>query len=167
MATVTRKGTKAANVSKLSLDQVGSFLQDLPEKTKDQLSLREAVDQLYGVIKAALAKGYSYDDIAKLLAGQEIAISALTLKRYVSLSGSQTAKTKTSAHKKPRQSRKAKTVEAIAQAQPTEQPTPKPAEPAEAPAAEAKPKTRGRSSTRATKPSSRSTAAKGRKKASL
>jgi hypothetical protein len=156
MATAARKGTKTASVSKVSLDQVGSFLQDLPEKTKDQLSLREAVDQLYGEIKAALAKGYSYDDIAKLLADQKIAISALTLKRYVFLSGSQTAKAKASAQKQPRQGRKAKTVETVS-SEPTNQ-----ADPAES---ESKKTTRGRSNARATKISSRSTATKGRKKA--
>ncbi|MBI4784872.1 MAG: hypothetical protein HY785_26730, partial [Oscillatoriophycideae cyanobacterium NC_groundwater_1537_Pr4_S-0.65um_50_18] len=68
MATATLKRSRAGNVPQTALDQVGSLLQDLPEKTKDQISLREAVSQLQDIIKAALAKGYSYEDVATLLA---------------------------------------------------------------------------------------------------
>jgi hypothetical protein len=107
MATATLKRTRAGNVSKTALDQVGSLLQDLPEKTKDQLSLRDAVSQLQDVIKATLAKGYSYEDVAILLAKQTIFIKPTTLKRYVLTDGSRTAQKQTPA--KTRQKRVAKT----------------------------------------------------------
>jgi hypothetical protein len=99
MAVATRKRPKNLSVSKSALDQAGSLLQDLPQKAKEDLSLREAVDQLQDQVKAALAKGYSYDEVAVLLDGKGIEISASTLKRYVSLSGRQTGKTKSSSTK--------------------------------------------------------------------
>ncbi|HEY9642635.1 MAG TPA: hypothetical protein V6C57_19265 [Coleofasciculaceae cyanobacterium] len=95
MAVVTRKRPKNLSVSKSALDQAGSLLQDLPQKAKEDLSLREAVDQLQEQVKAALAKGYSYDEVATLLDGKGIEISASTLKRYVSLSSRQTKSSST------------------------------------------------------------------------
>ncbi|HEY9627294.1 MAG TPA: hypothetical protein V6C84_08325 [Coleofasciculaceae cyanobacterium] len=91
MATATLKRTRAGNVSKSALNQAGSLLQDLPEKPKDLFSLRDAVAQLQDVIKDALSKGYSYEDIAALLAEQTIVISPATLKRYVLTNSSRAA----------------------------------------------------------------------------
>ena len=97
MATATLKRIRAGNVSKTALDQVGSLLQDLPEKSQDQISLRDAVAQLQGRIKDALGKGYSYEDIATLLTQQKIAISPSTLRNYVLANGSRTG-TETGTH---------------------------------------------------------------------
>ncbi|MBI4780986.1 MAG: hypothetical protein HY785_06640 [Oscillatoriophycideae cyanobacterium NC_groundwater_1537_Pr4_S-0.65um_50_18] len=91
MATATLKRTRAGNVSKSALNQAGSLLQDLPEKPRDLFSLRDAVAQLQDVIKDALSKGYSYEDIAVLLAEQTIVISPATLKRYVLTNSSRAA----------------------------------------------------------------------------
>jgi septum formation inhibitor MinC len=83
MTAATRGRSKAVNVNKQSVEQAGSYLQELPEKPKENLSLREAVGQLRDQIQAALAKGYSYDDLAKMLTEKGIEISATTLKSYV------------------------------------------------------------------------------------
>ncbi|HEY9626920.1 MAG TPA: hypothetical protein V6C84_06440 [Coleofasciculaceae cyanobacterium] len=109
MATATLKQSRAGNVPQTALDQVGSLLQDLPEKTKEQISLREAVSQLQDIIKAALAKGYSYEDVATLLAEVAIVISPTTLKRYVLTNGSRTQK---QASSKDKTKRKAKVLSA-------------------------------------------------------
>ncbi|MBI4785271.1 MAG: hypothetical protein HY785_28785 [Oscillatoriophycideae cyanobacterium NC_groundwater_1537_Pr4_S-0.65um_50_18] len=115
MATATLKRTRAGNVSKTALDQVGSLLQDLPEKTKDQLSLRDAVAQLQDIIKATLAKGYSYEDVAALLAEQTIVISPTTLKRYVLTNSSRTTQKRTPAKGKTKRSPQASSAEGTEQ----------------------------------------------------
>jgi len=114
MATATLKRARAGNVSKTALDQVGSLLQDLPEKTPDQISLRDAVSQLQDIIKAALAKGYSYEDVAALLAEVEIVISPTTLKNYVSTNGSRPQK-QTSPKAKAKRSAKVPDAEPISE----------------------------------------------------
>lgn len=83
MATTTRRRSKTTNLTRQVIDQVGELLRELPEKPKEKLSLREAVDQLQDQIKATLANGYSYDEVATMLTNQGIEISAATLKRYV------------------------------------------------------------------------------------
>lgn len=88
MVSAARNRSKSANVSKTAIDQVGSFLQDLSAKPKEELSLREAIDQLREPIQTALAKGYSYPEIATMLGEQGITTTASTLKRYISLGNS-------------------------------------------------------------------------------
>lgn len=107
MAGTTSKRSRAASIQKQAIDQVNVSLQELPEKPKDNLSLREAVSQLQDEIRAALAKGYSYDDLALMFAQKGIDISALTLKRYVSSGRSRAGKAKTPATRtrRPRQSK--------------------------------------------------------------
>lgn len=105
MALTARKRPKTVNVAKTALDQVTNHLQDLPEKVKENLSLREAVDQLYEQIRSALAKGYSYEEIAALLGDTGIDISTSTLKRYISTSKGRSAKAASST--KGRASKKA------------------------------------------------------------
>lgn len=107
MAGTTGKRSRAASIQKQAIDQVNASLQDLPEKPKDNLSLREAVSQLQDEIRAALAKGYSYDDLAAMFSEKGIDISALTLKRYVSSGRSRTGKAK-AASTRTRRPRKAK-----------------------------------------------------------
>lgn len=104
MATQTRKRTRAKFVSKQTVEQVGASLQNLPEKTPDNHSLRQAVEQLRGTIEAALAKGYSYEDLIPILAQQGIDIQPSTLKRYI-LTGGTRSTTKRSSTK-TRQTRK-------------------------------------------------------------
>lgn len=83
MMSATGKRPKTSIVSQELVEQAGAFLAELPEKPKEKLSLREAITQIQDQIKAALAKGYSYEDIAKILGDRGIDISASTLKNYV------------------------------------------------------------------------------------
>ena len=126
MAGTTSKRSRAASIQKQAIDQVNASLQDLPEKPKDNLSLREAVSQLQDEIRAALAKGYSYDDLAAMFSEKGIDISALTLKRYVSSGRSRAGKTK-AASTRTRRPRKAKEISAsttTAEVQPSEEAAP-------------------------------------------
>lgn len=83
MSLAPRKRTRATTVSPEAVDQAATFLEELPDKPKEDLSLREAVGQMQDSLKAALAKGYSYEELAKMLGNQGIQISAFTLKNYV------------------------------------------------------------------------------------
>jgi hypothetical protein len=109
MAVATRKRTKASNVKQESIGGAISLLEELPEKPKEDLSLRQAVEQMRDSIKAALAKGYSYADIADMLTDKGIRISALTLKNYVPAGKRQASKTKT---RRPRKSANQESAEA-------------------------------------------------------
>lgn len=100
MALASRKRSRSSQVKQETVGHAISFLQDLPEKAKEELSLKEAVRQMHEPIKAALAKGYSYEDVAKMLSDQGIKISALTLKNYAPSGKRQAAKAKT---RRPRQ----------------------------------------------------------------
>lgn len=88
MATITRNRTKSANVSQTAISQVGSFLQDLSAKPREELSLREAIELLAEPIRGAMAKGYSQEDIVAILSENGIKTTVATLKRYIMLSGS-------------------------------------------------------------------------------
>lgn len=94
MLVVTNKRPKTVLVKKDSVAQAGNFLDSLPEKPKETFSLRSAVDRLREPIRAALAKGYTYDEVAALLAKQGISISPSTLKNYVPSGSRQATKTK-------------------------------------------------------------------------
>lgn len=104
MATATRKRSRASSVTPETVSQAIAYLEDLPEKAKEDLSLKESVVQMQDQIKAALAKGYSYDDIAKLLSDKGIKISALTLKNYVPSGKRQANKTSNTKTRRPRKS---------------------------------------------------------------
>ncbi|MBD2090842.1 hypothetical protein H6F67_13380 [Microcoleus sp. FACHB-1515] len=95
MMSATGKRPKTSIVSQKSVEQAGAFLAELPEKPKEKLSLREAITQIQDQIKAALAKGYSYEDIAKILGDRGIDISASTLKNYVPAGKRQATKERT------------------------------------------------------------------------
>ncbi|WP_196523866.1 hypothetical protein [Nostoc commune] len=58
-------------------------LEELEEKAKEELSLRESIYFLREQLQSALKKGYSYQDLSKLLEKQEIKVSAATLKQYL------------------------------------------------------------------------------------
>jgi hypothetical protein len=83
MRVVTTRRPKTIFVKKGSVDQASSFLDTLPEKPKEEFSLRAAAHYLREPIRAALTKGYTYEEVAALLAEHGIAISASTLKNYV------------------------------------------------------------------------------------
>ncbi|MDX2230666.1 MAG: hypothetical protein NW220_13575 [Leptolyngbyaceae cyanobacterium bins.349] len=83
MAAVTTKRSKASAVKQASIQDTNAFLQSLPEKPKEDLSLREAVEQMRDSVRGALAKGYTYQELAAMLTEKGIKISAFTLKNYV------------------------------------------------------------------------------------
>ncbi|MBW4660438.1 MAG: hypothetical protein KME15_17330 [Drouetiella hepatica Uher 2000/2452] len=108
MAVATGRRPKAISVSKQAVDQAGALLGQLPEKPKENLSLRDAIDQLQEEIKEALSKGYTYIDVAGLLANKDILISPATLKRYVSMGRGRAAQArKDAAVKTPRRRKNA------------------------------------------------------------
>lgn len=98
MAVTTRR-SKSMTIQPTIVTTASSFLEDLPAKPKENFSLREAVDQLRDPLKAALSKGYSYQDLALMLHDQGIEISASTLKNYVPSGKRQVSKTKVAATK--------------------------------------------------------------------
>lgn len=108
MATATSKRPKAASVKHASLEQTGAFLQALPEKPKEELSLKEAIAQLQEPIRAALAKGYSYQELAAMLAEIGIHISAFTLKNYAPSGKRHSSKEKSATKTPVRSGRKTK-----------------------------------------------------------
>ena len=83
MAAVTTKRPKASAVKQSSIKDTNAFLESLPEKPKEDLSLREAVEQMRDSVRGALAKGYTYQELAAMLTEKGIKISAFTLKNYV------------------------------------------------------------------------------------
>lgn len=112
MVAVANKRPKAIIVTKNAVDQASAFFQKLPDKPKQNFSLREAVDQLREQIQSTLAKGYSYDDVAAMLKRQGIDISASTLKNYVPSGKRQTSKGKpTSIRTRGRRSKQAQSDE--------------------------------------------------------
>jgi hypothetical protein len=94
MAVTTGKRPRATLVKQDTVNQVSTFLTKLPEKVKEDLSLKEAVEQMQDSIKEVLSKGYSYADVAKMLSEKGVKISALTLKNYVPSGKRQAAKAK-------------------------------------------------------------------------
>jgi hypothetical protein len=115
MATKAGSRPRIVSVRNTSVDQARNFLETLPEKTKENFSLREAVDKLRDQIQAVLAKGYSYQELALMLSDKGIKISAATLKNYVPSGRRQSAKDKDKAEAvAPRRRRKEPTEDAIA-----------------------------------------------------
>ncbi|MBW4465288.1 MAG: hypothetical protein KME07_07590 [Pegethrix bostrychoides GSE-TBD4-15B] len=89
MPSTLRRSPNATLVTQPAIDEAAEALYDLPEKTKEKMSLREAVDVLRDQITAALDKGYSYEDIAAMLAKQGISIAPSSLKHYLARSNRQ------------------------------------------------------------------------------
>lgn len=83
---VNRKSNAAVKVQTTMLDQAASLLGDLPEKPDSTISLRQAIEMLQQDLRASLDKGYDYDELADVLAEQDIDISPSTLKRYLAMS---------------------------------------------------------------------------------
>lgn len=83
MTEVVEKRSKAVAVKQASIGNTSAFLESLPEKPKEDLSLREAIDQLREPLRAALSRGYTYAELAEMLTEKGVKISAFTLKNYV------------------------------------------------------------------------------------
>lgn len=81
----SRRSNAAIKVETTEIDQVGALLADLPEREKTEVPLRDAIEELHDLLRASLNKGYSYDELTKILNDSGIAISASTLKRYLSI----------------------------------------------------------------------------------
>lgn len=101
MVKANKRLPSSVSVSKSALDNATSTLKGLPEKPKENWSLREAVAVLQESISAALGKGYSYEEVAKMLSEKGIEISASSLKSY--LSAAKRQKGSTSRGRKPKQ----------------------------------------------------------------
>ena len=109
MPTAVKGRSKSAAVSRDVVESAGSFLSTLPEKPKEELSLRESMGHLRESVQAALAKGYSYQDLADLLGKQGINISATTLKNYVPSGKRQAARDKKAVNAQTKGGRTSKT----------------------------------------------------------
>lgn len=84
MVRANKRLPSSVSVSKSAIDSATSTLQGLPEKPKENWSLREAVSVLQESISAALSKGYSYEEVASMLTTKGVDISASSLKSYLS-----------------------------------------------------------------------------------
>lgn len=93
MAPTKRRSAAAASISKAAIDQVGTALQDLPEKPRENLSLREAVATLQDSITTALDRGYSYEEVVSILSKQGVDITVASLKRYLAAARKQAGDT--------------------------------------------------------------------------
>jgi hypothetical protein len=93
---ITKKRSSAAGgVSQAMIEQASSMLQELPEKPRDNWSLREAVNLLQDSIIAALDRGYTYEEVAVLLGNKGVKIAAPSLKRYLAAVKREQGSTKT------------------------------------------------------------------------
>jgi hypothetical protein len=101
----------SVSVSRSSLDGVSLTLQGLPEKPKANWSLREAISALQESIRTALGKGYSYEEVSKMLSAKGIKISASSLKSYLSAAKRQNNKPISKGQKSRRQIQKSQTDE--------------------------------------------------------
>ena len=71
---------------KVKTETVSKAIKDLsavPEKPKDEITLRESIKQMQSAIAKTLKKGYDYDEVAKMLGDSGIQISGATLKQYL------------------------------------------------------------------------------------
>ena len=87
--------TKTRRNQRIKIDQLkatSNKLENLKRKPKQSLNLRESILYLKDKIKAALKKGYSYQDLAEILVEQDIVISAATLQKYLTESNNQSKK---------------------------------------------------------------------------
>lgn len=107
-----KRPSVATIVSKSALEQAGVRLQELPDKPREVWSLRETVALLQTEITSALNRGYTYDEIVKVLADKGIDITVSSLKRY--LATAKRDQKDTSVGSKTRQPRKTSSPKALA-----------------------------------------------------
>lgn len=85
MATAkNRRAIASVMVKMTAVKQADSFLAALPDRPKEEVSLREAIDVLQAPLQESLSRGYSYEDLVTMLGKQGLEISVSTLKRYLS-----------------------------------------------------------------------------------
>jgi len=87
-------------VQKVHIDKLQATLvklEQLEQKPKEELSVRESIYFLRDKLQSALKKGYTYQDLSEILAEQEISISAATLKQYLTESNKEVTKSRRSA----------------------------------------------------------------------
>ena len=88
----TAKPNQKIHVDKLSATL--EKLDSLDVKQKSELTLRESIYLLRDKLRAALKKGYSYEDLSKILEAEGILVSAATLKQYLTESKKEVTKGK-------------------------------------------------------------------------
>jgi hypothetical protein len=102
----TKSGRKRASTSsaipKTILEKVQHSLTTLPEKPKEGIPLREALEQMQDVIVEALAKGYNHEDVASLLTQEGVTINAPSLKYHLSTLKRKKKGTKTTRGRRPK-----------------------------------------------------------------
>jgi hypothetical protein len=103
-------------VSKTFIEKAALTLQDLPEKPKEELLLREAMEEMYDDITAVLAKGYSLEEVGAILNDQGININIPSLKYYISRIG---RKRNTATASKVRKTRRTKKATIVPKTQPS------------------------------------------------
>lgn len=119
MAKTKKRASGFATISKTAIEQVSLKLKDLPEKPKENLSLREAISELHGSITTALNRGYSYDEVVKILSSQGVSITVASLKRYLAAArkeGAEKPKKTRQTSARSRQTQLAKQAEALSMA---------------------------------------------------
>jgi hypothetical protein len=84
-----RKPNTPSTIQLETVKQAEVFLQTLPEKQREYLSLRQAVKRLLVPLETAYVKGYSYEELAAILHDFGISISASTLRNYIPLARQQ------------------------------------------------------------------------------
>ena len=117
MAAGSGKRPKASLVKQTAIEETNAFLQDLPDKPKEELSLKEAIELMRDPLRSSLAKGYTYQELAAMLTEKGIKISAFTLKNYVP-SGRRKTKEQVAAKSGARRGKKAASAEKAAPAKP-------------------------------------------------
>ncbi|HEY9623745.1 MAG TPA: hypothetical protein V6C78_25530 [Crinalium sp.] len=94
----------SSTVPKTVVEQATLSLVELPDKPKEHLQIREAVEQMLDTILVALSKGYSHEDVASLLRDKGLDITPSSLKYYLS----RFKKKQAAAPSKPRKTRRTK-----------------------------------------------------------
>lgn len=67
-------------------------LKSVPDKPKDELTLRESIEMMRPTIKQVLDKGYSYDEVATMLKEAGIQIGGATVKQYLATKPAKSAR---------------------------------------------------------------------------
>ncbi len=88
----TAKPNQKIHVDKLQATL--SMLDSLEKKQNLELTLRESIYLLRDKLRAALKKGYSYQDLSEILEQQGILVSAATLKQYLTETRKEVTKSK-------------------------------------------------------------------------
>jgi hypothetical protein len=88
----TAKPNQKIHVDKLSATL--EKLDSLDVKQKSELTLRESIYLLRDKLRAALKKGYSYEDLSEILEAEGILVSAATLKQYLTETKKEVTKSK-------------------------------------------------------------------------